>query len=231
MDAIFMFSVIIAGFIAFATWGSKLNKKRQAELAAWAQNRGWEYAREDRSLVQRWPVAPFSLGRRNRPSAKNVLWGPTTSPQGQVRQALSFTYQYEVRSGSGEDSPSTTYPHHVTCVFLGQTTPVLEMSPENFSAKISKALGGQDIQFESEAFNKRWRVEAQNLKFAHAIINPQMMEHLMHPQFGGLSFAFAGDCVLVFNNRPLDVVAVDPMLAICHDFIDRIPSYVLEDFS
>lgn len=233
METILVVSLIgvafVAGFIGLNILGKKQAQKREAELAAWAQERGWQFSAEDKTLLQRWPVAPFTTGQRYKPSVKDVLWGPTVSPQGQTRQALSFTYRFETKSGSGEDRETTVYPHHVTCVFLGYSTPVLEVSPEGIGARISKALGGQDIQFESEAFNKKWRVESQDLKFAHAIINPQMMEHLMHPHFGGVSFAYAGGCILVFNNRVLETATIDPMLAICHDLIDRVPAYVLDD--
>lgn len=231
MDAIFMFAVVIVLFIGVAIWGVKQNQKRQAELAAWAQSQGWQYTRDDKTLLRRWPVAPFLAGRGNSPSARNVMWGPAQTARGETRQALTFNYSYVVTSGSGDNSSSTSYSHHVTCVFLGSNTPVLELTPEGIGSKFAKAFGGQDIQFESADFNDRWRIQSADLRFAHAIINPQMMEHLMQPHYGGVRLTFAGDCVMIHNNRTLDVAAVVPMLAICNDVIDRIPAYVLEDYS
>lgn len=231
MDTIFMFSLVIAGFVTLMIWSIKQHQKRQAELIAWAEGRNWQFAKEDKSLLRRWQVAPFIAGRGNSPSAKQVMWGPVTTSRGQTRQALTFNFTYEVQSGSGDDSSTTTYPHHITCVFLGKTTPILELSPEGIGSRIAKAFGGQDIQFESEDFNKRWRVKADDLRFAHGVIHPQMMEHLMLPHHAGVRLALAGDCVMIHNNRRLELAAVDPMLAICNDVIDRIPAYVLDDHS
>lgn len=231
MEAILLFGGAIAVVTVIIVLSVQQHQKRIAELQAWAAERGWQFVREDKSLVRRWPTAPFTAGRGNSPKAKDVLRGSVTTAQGRTRQALTFTFTYVVHSGGGEQQTSTTYEHHVTCVFLGKSTPILELTPEGIGSRLAKAFGGQDIQFESEEFNKQWRVKAKDLRFAHSVIHPQMMEHLLTPQYVGVRLTFAGDCVMVHNSKSLNLAAIDPMLAICNDVIDRIPAYVLEDLA
>lgn len=230
MGGLEFFLIPVVLFGALMIWGHQRRKKRQAGLVAWAEARNWHYAKTDKTLLQRWNSTPFTSGRGNKPSASDVMWGPITSPNGQARQALSFNFTYTVSSGSGDDESETTYRHHVTCVFFDLRTPVLEVTRENFGSKFSKLFGGQDIQFEAEDFNKAWRIQATNLKFAHDVIHPRMMEYLMTMTGRGFNFVLPGDCVMVFNKVALDLSAVDPMIAVCNQIMDQIPAHVYEDF-
>lgn len=231
MEGLPIFIVVAVVFGVLAIWAYQRGKKRQAKLAAWAHARNWEYAKTDKSLVKRWDSAPFSRGRGNNPQATSVMWGPSAAPNGQVRQALSFSFVYTINSGMGENQTETTYRQHVTCVFVDLSTPNLEITRERFSSKFSKIFGRQDIQFEFEEFNKAWCIQAVNLKFAHDVLHPRMMEYVMTLTRSGLSMVLPGDCVMVFNRDAFDVRAVDPMLAVRHQIIDRIPAYVYQDFA
>lgn len=226
-----IFGIVIAFLVALLVFSLWSSSKRHELLKTWATERGWSYAKSDSSLVHRWDTVPFRSGRGNGPKATNVMWGPTVLPNGQSREVLTFTFTYTVTSGSGDNQTSTTYNHHVLAIFLGVTTPDLTLTPETFSSKVSKFFGGQDIQFESESFNKAWRIESNNPRFAHDIVHPRMMEHLMQPQFKKLSVVFPGDCVLVFNDRSLNQDLVDTLIAIATSVIDRIPSHVWADLS
>ena len=70
-----------------------------------------------------------------------------------------------------------------------------------------------------------------NLKFAHDVIHPRMMEYLMTMTGSGLSFVLPGDCVMAFNKVALDISAVDPMIAVCNQIMDKIPAHVYQDFA
>lgn len=225
---VFLLGVIIFG--AFGFWNYRRGKKRQALLAAWAEARNWQHAKTDYSLRQRWNSTPFTAGPGNSPRVADVMWGPVTASNGQVRQAMTFYFSYTVTSGSGDNRSSTTYHHHVTCIFFHLKTPLLEVTRENFGTKFTKFFGAQDIQFESEEFNKAWRIQADNLKFAHDVLHPRMMEYLMTLVSSGLSFVLPGDCVMVFNKDVLKMSAVDPMIAVCNRIMDQIPAHVYEDF-
>lgn len=215
--------LFILGMFIFALWS---NNKRHEKLQEWAQARGWSYAKTDRDLARRWDTIPFTRGRGNSASAKNVIWGPAQIPGGTTREMVTFTFTYTVTTGSGDNQSSTTYNHHVMAIFIGATTPTITLTPEGLGTKFSKLFGGQDIQFESEDFNKAWRIEAADLRFAHDIVHPRMMELLLQPNYKGLKVVFAGDCVLVFNDRQLEVEAIDPLIWLAGSVVDQIPPHV-----
>ena len=61
--------------------------------------------------------------------------------------------------------------------------PQLEVTHEGiFGGAVANALGFADIQFESEQFNRAFRVKADDQRFGHAVIHPQMMETAAGPR-------------------------------------------------
>lgn len=159
--------------------------------------------------------------------ATNILTGPVNSHSGTVRQALSFNYQYTISTGK----TSTTYHHHVVAVFLPHYIPTLTIAPEGFGAKVAKVFGGQDIQFESEVFNKQWRITGDNLSFAHAVVHPQTMEYLMGPAPKNVAYYFTGDAVLIYRSGPQDINQIDHMSWLSTDLIDLVPEFVWQDYA
>ncbi len=214
-------------FVVLIVWSVKANKKRRAQLAAIAASWGWNYAPRDQSLVTRWTVSPFGNGSSR--AANHVLWGPTAGPTGTIRQAITFEYQYTISSGSGDNRSSTTYYFHITVVLLPVFTPVLMLTPEGFGASLAKFFGGQDIQFESEDFNKAWRIQSKDLRFAHDIVHPRMMEFLMEPRNRGRAINLVGDGVMVVQSGKLMPENVLPMVTRCNEFLELLPAYVLQD--
>src|SRR5690606_11195053 len=115
-------------------------------------------------LVGRWRGQPFNLGHSRR--VEHLLSGDF-----QGRPAAVFEYRYT--TGHGKNRSTT----RLTVVMLALPTflPDLEITNEGVGARIAKMFGGQDIQFESEEFNRRWRVQASVRKTAHDIVHPRFM--------------------------------------------------------
>ena len=226
--------VLIAMFLLFGGLIALLiyvfvRARKQAEAARkraqnWAAARGWQYYEQDPNLRHRWrlPIFQGGTGRRTR----NVLTGPTNSKSGVVRQALSFEYEYTVSNGKS----STTYYHHVVAVFLPNFVPTLTIAPEGVGAKLAKMFGGQDIQFESEEFNKRWRITGDNLAFAHAVVHPQAMEYLMRYAPGNYAYYLLGDALLIYSRGHQNLANIDQMVWHITDLIDFVPDFVWQDY-
>ena len=93
---------------------------------------------------------PFGQGSSRR--AIEVLRGHATT----AGPALSFTYVWTTGSGKNR----TTHHAHVVALGLPTFLPTVEVTPEGLGARLAKLVGAQDVQFESEAFNRAYRVAA-----------------------------------------------------------------------
>ena len=194
------------------------NRRRTEAVRAWATARGWSLFEADPDLARRWGGSPFGTGGSRR--ATEILSGPLGG-----RQVLSFRYSYTTSNGKS----TTRHEHHVVAVFLPMLLPTLDVTPEGFGAKIVKAFGGQDIQFESEQFNSRWRVASPDPRFAHDVIHPRVMERLLQPDVSGMTIRFVGDAVLTWTTGVPRVETIDWRAWMLSQMIDSIPDYVWQD--
>jgi hypothetical protein len=215
-------SLFVVGMVVLAVAGLALawwaHRARVALLDRWAAENGWEHHGPDPALTRRWRGEPFGEGRARR--ATEVLTGPF-----QGRSALSFTYSWT--TGSGKDS--TTHQAHVVVLLLHTSLPTLQLTPEGFGAKVAKVFGGQDIQLESENFNRTWRVEASDLKFAHDVLHPRTMARLLEPGFARRLLRIEGDAVLTWTGGRTVPDNVLPQLARLAALADGIPDFVWLD--
>ena len=138
--------VVTLGLFVAGFW---VQKKRHERFRAWALRNGWTYAQSERALVDISRGQPFGQGSSRR--AIEVLRGTYDS-----RSALSFTYQWTTGSGKNR----TTHHAHVVGLALPTFLPTVEVTPEGIGARLAKLVGAQDVQFESEAFNRAYRVAA-----------------------------------------------------------------------
>jgi hypothetical protein len=215
-------SLFVAGMALLAVAGLGLawwaHRARLALLERWAAENGWEHHGPDPALTRRWRGEPFGEGRAQR--ATEVLTGPF-----QGRSALSFTYSWT--TGSGKES--TTHQAHVVALLLHTSLPTLQLTPEGFGAKVAKVFGGQDIQFESDDFNRAWRVEARDLKFAHDVLHPRMMSRLLTPDFERRFLRIEGDAVLAWTGGRTVPDNVLPQLGRLAALADGVPDFVWLD--
>lgn len=223
MPLIFIAPIAIVIGVAYAQRGK--SKKIQEECAAWSVQRGWQYYQQDQNLVNRWQMPMFRQGSSKK--VTNVLTGPVNSKSKVVRQAISFEYQSTVSTGKS----STTYHHHIVAVFLPNYIPTLTIAPEGIGAKIAKFFGGQDIQFESEVFNDRWRITGDHLAFAHAVVHPQTMEYLMKYAPYNVAYHLLGDALLIYNSGKQNLQNIDQMTWHITDLIDLVPEFVWRDYA
>ena len=93
---------------------------------------------------------------------------------------VAFDYSYETHSTDSKGNRHTTTHRFAFCsLALPAYLPALEMVPESLLGRLGTALGMQDIELESEDFNRRYRVRCANQKFAYDVLPPRTMEALM----------------------------------------------------
>ena len=198
-------------------FSASATRKKREQLTAFAAGIGWTYEADARQLVGRWRGQPFGLGHSQR--ADHLLRGEFGG-----RHAAAFEYQYT--TGSGKDRSTTNLT--VTMLALPAALPDLEITSEGVGAMIAKALGGQDIQFESEEFNRRWRVEGAVLRTAHDIVHPRFMDFMLAGPQDPLRFE--GTDVWTWHRGRLEPEAIHARLVRLSHAVDLIPRHVWQDY-
>jgi len=201
-------------FIGLAIWSQY---RRHQRLLAWAASVGWTYVGTDPSLADRWHSQPFGVGHGRRVS--ELMTG-----RFEGRSVMSFGYRYSTSSGKSE----STYTFHVVSMALPAYLPNLELTPEGLGARIARTFGGQDIQFESEDFNRAWRVRAGDIKFAHDVLHPRLMERLLRGDVG-FSVRIEGTDILSWTAGSPRLDDIAGRMRVMHAVIDAIPRYVWLD--
>lgn len=216
MSELLVFPAFV-GLVALVAYLTHLaNRKRRERLRDFATSIGWTYSEGAGHLVGRWRGQPFNIGSSRR--ASHLLSGTFRG-----RSAAAFEYQYT--TGSRKNRSTTTLT--VTMLALPAYLPDLEITNEGLGARIAKALGGQDIQFESEEFNRRWRVEGAVLRTAHDIVHPRFMELMVAGPPDPMRFE--GTDVWTWHGGPLRVEAIHGRLERLSAAVDLIPRHVWQD--
>jgi hypothetical protein len=215
--------VILAGIGLFYVSYIKAKKRREA-FAAFAAQQGFAYVAADNSLAGRWGGTPFQTGDNWR--ALNVLSGQF---QGHPMVAFDYSYQTHTTNGKGQRR-TTTHKFGVVVMQLPAPLPNLEVSHEGiFGGAVANALGFGDIRFESEQFNRAFRVTAQDQRFGHAVIHPQMMEMLLAR--GEIAWRIEGNSLVGWDAGPHTPVQIMNRLQLLQLVSDNIPPYVWRDYA
>ncbi len=212
---VLLWLVFVPGVVVATFW---YQARRGRQLRAWAAASGWTFVGSDPSLVDRWRGAPFGTGRSRK--ATEVMVGRWSE-----RPVVSFTYSYVTGSGKSQ----STHHFHVLALPLPALLPDLELTPDGLGSKLLTMLGAEDIQFESEDFNRAWRVTAADPRFAHDVVHPRLMERLLAPDARGARLHIAGTDILSWAAGPTQTAGITSRLALLAAVIDSVPRYVWQD--
>jgi hypothetical protein len=200
--------------------------ERQRQIPAAARQAGLDYRAEDQfnCTAIAFPLMRAGDGRR----VRNVMWRPSPghgqAPDGH-RPVRVFDYGYydEYRDRSGQRRKRW---HDYTCALVEHdgTWPQLRLSREGLADKAEHVLGDDDIDFESEEFNRMFAVRCADRRFASAFIDPQMMELLLKTG-GAVSLDTMGRFLLL-SADPLDPAVMPRLLAMAEDVLAHVPPAV-----
>jgi hypothetical protein len=199
---------------------ARRRRQRALELQQFATSNGWTYVAEDDSQCSRWQRSPFNEGFDRR--AKNVLFGRYRN-----HEMLAFDYTFKTRTQDSNGSSTQTHYYRVCAIALPTYLPMLEVGPENVLTRMAHVVGLEDIQFESEDFNRRYRVHGADQKFAYDVLSPRTIQSLLNlPE---LRWRIDGTSILSWatgSNNPADLMA---RLCTLATIVDGIPSFVWHD--
>lgn len=183
----------------------------------------WTYVGVDNGIIPYFQgVHPFGVGHGHRTS--DVLRGTTRNIP-----MIAFTYHWQTtRTVTSTDSQGRTTTRTVTDnheqALIALTMPVempsLSIAPEGL-------LGfGRDIDFESDAFNKAFKVNCPSRRFAYDVLHPRMLEFLMAARPS--SFMFFRDLLIIYPHVH-DTEVITQSTDFLTSFLGRIPTFVWKD--
>ncbi len=213
--------LIFAAFLALAVvvvvFSYLAAKKRREAMATYAAARGWRFEAEQPLLVDRFTGPPFGLGFGRR--AYNVLYG---SHDG--RDLVSFDYEYKTQTSNGKQTTTQVHRFSVLGLSMGVHLPPLSVDPENVLERFVGRLTGNDIDLESEEFNRSFTVACPDRKFASDVLHPQMMEFLLaHRQVG---WRFEQDSMLMIAQGRRTPAQIEATIEVMDGITDRVPEFV-----
>jgi hypothetical protein len=215
---------IIGGLLLLAggywVWDSSAEERHIRAMAKFARVNKWDFSAETPAFRRVLGSFPFDQGENQRDVA-------SISGVFNKKRCWSFTREYEIGTS---DNKKHTERWQVALVEIEYPLRTVDILPDDLLAKFSKSLGGQDIDFESADFNRKWRVMAHDLKYAHDIVHPRMMERLLRDDADGLAIRIEGPAVLCWQwNRhgPGDLAR---RLGVLTSIARLIPEFVLREF-
>jgi hypothetical protein len=211
------FAVLLAIAVGLVYLAYRRSIERRRTLAAYAVARGWRFAREQPLLVDRFTGPPFGLGQSRR--AHNAIFGTHDG-----RDLVTFDYEYETRMTGANRSQTEVHRFTVLALRMGVLMPPLTVDPEGLFDRVVGRITGNDIDLESEDFNRAFTVTCPDRRFASDVLHPQMMEYLL--QFRSLGWRFEQDSMLVVAQglRPPQQIAAT--LDVMDGITQRVPEFV-----
>ncbi|GAA1576079.1 hypothetical protein GCM10009804_36020 [Kribbella hippodromi] len=179
------------------------------------QHPDWHWVGVDDSLLE---VTPVNRGGHSH-STSDVIRGR----DGDGPPFVAFTHHWQTtRTETSTDSEGRTQTRTVT---ENHSEPILgfQLPVRMPELQVGRKGFGRGISFESEAFNKRFAVQAQHTKFAYDVIHPRQMEYLMAA--GGYTFRIEADWVW-FTPSEHSQPAIAASSAFLYGFLGRIPRFV-----
>lgn len=213
--------VAIAAVVAcLAIISYQANKARMATLAAWAGGNAFSYVEEDDAAWRISERFPFNEGDSRR--ARDVLTGTRSG-----RLVNAFDYSFETESTDSQGHTSTT-THRFAVVAIGLPCPLpeMEVTQEGLLGRIGHPFGG-DIELESDDFNRRYRVRADDEKLAVDVLTPVTMQALLDRPM--LSWRFEGSSMVSWRQGVLDVSGLETAIETMTKVLDGVPTFVWHD--
>ncbi len=168
--------VMVAMTIARNLYSKSRADNRVQAVTTIASKGGWRYFDTEPALADRWPGDPFGKGDHR--DVTNVIRGSWGG-----RKFIAFDYSYEIRHGLFPQARGAGLVNRfgVVMMQLPGSLPYLQVQHENLlGEKVADMLTGeQDIAFESDEFNRLFRITADDTWYARAVIQPRMMNLLM----------------------------------------------------
>lgn len=197
-------------------------RRTQDAYQTFAASHGWEFLERSFEYDARFSTFPFGEGVARR--QESVVRGEFNG-----QRCATFAQVFEVKRD--QDSPAMVQTYQVTLAELPIALPRLDIVPQNLPASIAKALGGRDVEVESYEFNQRWRVLCNDARYAHAVLDPRMIERLLYLDVAGMSVRIDGGAVYVWRSGRQGAADLAKRLSVVSGIARRIPTHVIREYT
>ena len=210
--------LLVPGLVALAVLagGSVLwvERRRRQALQALAQQRGWQLVGRDDVWARAFEGEPFGWGSHRR--AEHVLTGSCGG-----RDLVAFDYSFRTKSADGSGQVRT-YRYGVVVLRLPVPVPLVELEASRLPR-----LFRRGIELESEEFNARYRVRADDARLAYDVLPPRTMQLLLERP--DLSLRLLGGDALSWRPGRLEAADLARRLETMTAVLDAVPAWVWED--
>lgn len=214
--------IMAVGGLAWAAYDFVRSQRMHDEYQEFAKAHAWTYIATSYEFNQRFTGFPFGQGSARRQEA--VLRGTFNG-----QECATFAHVFDT-TRDAEGNSGGTQSYQVTLAELPVALPRLDIVPENFPAAVAKALGGGDVDVESYEFNQRWRVITNDQRYAHAVLDPRMIERLLQLDVQGLAVRIDGGAVYVWSMGRKGVDTLARRLGVVSGIARHIPKHVLREY-
>ena len=193
--------------------------KRAAQIGEIASRAGLQYSASDPFDCARVSFSLFTKGDGR--GAENVMW--REPGDGHVYRVFDFWYydEYKGEGGQGrEDLPPLVVRDGARRIVVARH----HDRARGLFDKVLTKLAGDDIDFESEEFNRLFAVRCRDRRFASALIDAQMLDFLLATK-GELNFELKGRWLLVWTD-PVNPKLMPGLLGVAEKFVKHIPPVV-----
>lgn len=195
---------------------AKTRKMHTDTIIDFSLRNNLKYAPDDNlSVINRYYFSKL-MGQGHDKRAENLVYGKIKD-----RDFIFFDYRYRTGSGKNEQS----FEFGVASVELPIIFSDLYIRAENVMDKIAGAIGFNDINFESEEFNRAFYVKSSNKKFAYDIINSAAMQLLLENREWIIELN--SNSILFYKSRIFSVEDYEKVSSFANNFIDIIPEYIM----
>jgi hypothetical protein len=213
--------VAVAGLIG-AGVSIYLKIRRRDELGEFAQQHGLQYSASDPFGLVDMSFTFFRKGDGR--GCENVLWGTWQD----MPLAVTDFWYYDENTDSRGGRSRTYHRFSVAEVQVAAWMPHVSIGRENLFTEAIQHAGFHDIEFESEDFNRAFRVKAEDREFAFKLIDARMMQWLLSIP-GGLGMEVQGPKFIVYS-RKLAPTELIPLFGTAQGFHQHIPRLVWSEY-
>jgi hypothetical protein len=239
--AVFAILIVIIA-IAVSHYEKRKQEERQRQLAELAERLGLQYfpggidgpakgfleslfswgtdGPEDRLIAQFQGFDPFGVGHSQ--TIESLMAGAFDGIEW-----LIFDYQYRITRSTGKSTTTTTYNPTIVAAKLPIMLPWLKLGEESFFTQLGERLGIHDLHFESEEFNRTYRVHCQDRRLAFDFLHPQAIEYLLQVPVRG--WQFGGPLIVLTTDNWAQPMEIMRMVRDIKGFVQLIPDYVQQD--
>ncbi len=216
---------VLAVVVGVIVWGIRrlrsYVKRFREEIRAVATRHQWDFAQagDPARLLRYSGFSPFGQGETRR--MINLMSGQDDGVHVEL-----FTYQYEVQSGPNDDQ-TVMDRVRIVSVDMPVAAPGLTITHERVGHKIAQAVGAPDINFESDAFSKRFWVTCRDRKFAYDAITPATMEWMLSGERKDITWQWRGRVLVVSSPGFMKPAECDDLLAYAQGFRKQLPRVIL----